>query len=1129
MAGQDGDGVGVTAWHWSESNVRRYPKGTPISGPVGGGRFAPKSPGSAVPTPQASVVEDVTEAQHRLTEEFAYARGMTVEEYLDTTSGWLRGQIADEEVRIRVPLEAVQGIIDSGGFRARTADELGWDRGQMEEFYFGSDENPIYGYVSGIPEDAGHPVAGYGDVVFRLKPEVAARSTVTVGDSANILVDAGRPSAEVAIVPFVRPSHLAIDFRMTGDPLDRTLRDYSGIYAEVQVWGGVRLEDVEEVVFTNGSSPTPEIAQGFDSVGVRWSVTKTSDPVPLGPSWYPAPGDSFTHRSWQDAGVPSRITVTGIDQEWGGVTWRLDRDTEDRWSSIRSFLHETGRDVSALASAAWDESRVKRYPRGTPVSGREGGGRFAPNRLARFDPEFPGGDFHLEQEWVDATTEAVGAPYDDGAGLWRDESGFLGTEDVKRRVKAAAARRVAAELAATLSPEQMAEVGEWYLALDPHGDWQSEFEPGGGMFIDREVTPLEQSVALTIDNWAATSSDHDPTAIALQEAARQEFGLGDAHGYIEARVSSLEDDPNVGGWWRRMESAIPGARHILRAQYNLTQRLLEGWGVEQAVLFRGLALPDQVTDQWDDVYGVHPVQTNPISSFTHDHATARLFANAKDPDTYPAMIGAVVPRERILSSPFTGFGCLNEHEFTVLGGDDQAFVVHRPPPDFPEIPNDRDPHHGLDNAWTYLSHEDMFWEAWERASDEGPGPVVAAAWDESKHPRHPEGSERGGQFVRKGGETPVEGDPGGLARWEELNAEQQEQKKYYEEFWEQGRAEGLGENDFGSDYWRMWADEQGLELDGNLPADWMQGWTWGEDGSNVDAVIAEAPGISGDIAVWRGAPGGDSGQSDRPLSTSFSKYSALSYADRTGRGDEKDLYRVIIPAGTRVGWDPAEAEVVLPSGTELVEVGPNVRLAKVPPRYVEEWALQSAAWDESKHPRHGAGRREGGRFAPKHRVSVGATPFREGDEASGFRESERWASFLEHVRSSARARGVTVDRIEDVDGYWEGAREPSAAISAHDGPVETAAWAEEVRRAWEQEAVLEFTFDPEGADVEATFEVAREVGAAALERLGVQGATLYPGRMVLYLSPEEYDVADRLAEELGVRPGLAFGKRMVYG
>jgi hypothetical protein len=56
----------------------------------------------------------------------------------------------------------------------------------------------------------------------------------------------------------------------------------------------------------------------------------------------------------------------------------------------------------------------------------------------------------------------------------------------------------------------------------------------------------------------------------------------------------------------------------------------------------------------------------PISSWSASYDTAAgSFAGAAE--TGGVIMTAQVPASQILSTPRTGFGCLNEHEFTVLG------------------------------------------------------------------------------------------------------------------------------------------------------------------------------------------------------------------------------------------------------------------------------------------------------------------------------------------------------------------------------------------------------------------------------------------------------------------------------
>jgi hypothetical protein len=66
-----------------------------------------------------------------------------------------------------------------------------------------------------------------------------------------------------------------------------------------------------------------------------------------------------------------------------------------------------------------------------------------------------------------------------------------------------------------------------------------------------------------------------------------------------------------------------------------------------------------------------PVMLNPLSSFALNQTTAAGFGNT--------LIYVDVPKERILGSTLTGFGCLNEYEFVVIGAAEPEIMgVLRP-------------------------------------------------------------------------------------------------------------------------------------------------------------------------------------------------------------------------------------------------------------------------------------------------------------------------------------------------------------------------------------------------------------------------------------------------------------------
>lgn len=175
--------------------------------------------------------------------------------------------------------------------------------------------------------------------------------------------------------------------------------------------------------------------------------------------------------------------------------------------------------------------------------------------------------------------------------------------------------------------------------------------------------------------WADSSSDREPLSLALQMAAAEMFGV--------------EPTPYVVEQWARLanERFLDEARRVLRAVYEETQRLLEEMGIDRLVLMRGMywtehELPEQVRRMREEGEPVRPgirrqeadFLSNPLSSWTHSDAIAQVFANTPYTDSWemPPMTRAVavaeIPREYIISTPFTGFGCLSEYEYVVRGG-----------------------------------------------------------------------------------------------------------------------------------------------------------------------------------------------------------------------------------------------------------------------------------------------------------------------------------------------------------------------------------------------------------------------------------------------------------------------------
>lgn len=184
-----------------------------------------------------------------------------------------------------------------------------------------------------------------------------------------------------------------------------------------------------------------------------------------------------------------------------------------------------------------------------------------------------------------------------------------------------------------------------------------------------------------ISKWADTSADNNPYAIAMQRAVAEEFGL------------STEMLPKLSGpmrtayldIWKTEGKAL---RRFVRVMYEETQSELAAWGIDEVVLYRGMQWDIETAPKWiTDVARKSNIEIDiiemPLSSFSSDFYTSRAFATGTPGGTVSeyiaedkamALVQVVVPRENVLSTPWTGFGCLSEEEFTMLQSTGKMLV-----------------------------------------------------------------------------------------------------------------------------------------------------------------------------------------------------------------------------------------------------------------------------------------------------------------------------------------------------------------------------------------------------------------------------------------------------------------------
>ena len=193
----------------------------------------------------------------------------------------------------------------------------------------------------------------------------------------------------------------------------------------------------------------------------------------------------------------------------------------------------------------------------------------------------------------------------------------------------------------------------------------------------------EREAADFVRQWAQSSNGDDMRSLAIQQDAAKEFGVKTSEftqGRVKARGDQLKKDteyfatrggiPKDSTIWMKSQSLMESdkQRAVLRAMYNETQAELKARGITEVRLYRGVVLNDIDYKRVESAgFANVPMDTNAIESWSVSVMTAGVFARGRPTGV---VFATVVPAERILATPATGFGCLTEGEIIVLGGID---------------------------------------------------------------------------------------------------------------------------------------------------------------------------------------------------------------------------------------------------------------------------------------------------------------------------------------------------------------------------------------------------------------------------------------------------------------------------
>ncbi|MFJ4189459.1 hypothetical protein [Kitasatospora sp. NPDC089509] len=173
-----------------------------------------------------------------------------------------------------------------------------------------------------------------------------------------------------------------------------------------------------------------------------------------------------------------------------------------------------------------------------------------------------------------------------------------------------------------------------------------------------------EAVSSHVAGWAATSNDHDPDALTLQESARQAFHLTDTmaweHGDADLDAETAQALADDG----------PVLHAFLTAMWESTQAHFAGLGVTHVTVHRGFTggYDDTCVSGLDSPGTVTDLPLRPLSSFTTEEHVAADFATHGGEVPVGYTISGDVPVTRILAVPGTGIGCLDESEIVILVG-----------------------------------------------------------------------------------------------------------------------------------------------------------------------------------------------------------------------------------------------------------------------------------------------------------------------------------------------------------------------------------------------------------------------------------------------------------------------------
>lgn len=213
-----------------------------------------------VPIPDATAKQSAAIAASKTIDQLIADRGGNAADYIEKARDNFIAEIAGKKVEISLGGKSLDSVLDSGRYKNffEVVEQFPFsDVASRSESYLNMHEasgiardaapsaRPIYGYVN-TNDSAQNAASVYGETRMILRDEIKNRVTYTPNDSMTPILDRRMVPATLA----------NIDEAMFGSEIGKWIdtRNQSVLYnrvlyVETQIYGGVKLSDIEAIVF----------------------------------------------------------------------------------------------------------------------------------------------------------------------------------------------------------------------------------------------------------------------------------------------------------------------------------------------------------------------------------------------------------------------------------------------------------------------------------------------------------------------------------------------------------------------------------------------------------------------------------------------------------------------------------------------------------------------------------------------------------------------------------------------------------------------------------------------------------------------------------------------------------------